>query len=193
MPSLFRSSSSMALPDDISHVIKVASGDEEACRLAASMTGERSSVLVEATRLYLKQILFRPDADCFRVLGISPGAPKSLARDHLRLLLIWLHPDLNRDGDSIFANRVVGAWNEYSRNPNARAKKIDTGNSRSSGKGRPSVRPPLIQVERQMRSTRGVKFWGFIGLALIGLCAAAVTAFLPEFVKALTLALSFDK
>lgn len=193
MPALFRASSGMALPEDISDVIRVASGDEEACLHAVSVTGERSSVLVEAARLYLKQILFRPDADCFRVLGISPGAPRSLARNHLRLLLTWLHPDHNRDGDSIFANRVVRAWNEFSRNPPARPEKADPVPSRRRRKGRPSAALPLIHIERQVPPKRGVRFWGLVGLAVIGLCVGVATAFLPEYVSALATALPFDK
>lgn len=177
MPSLFHSSYSMALPDDISDVISIAAGDEEACRRAALATGERTSVLVESARLYLKQVLFRPEADCFRVLGVVPGTSKSVARDHMRLLLMWLHPDHNRDGDSIFTNRVVRAWAEFSKGPEKPLRKSEhRALSRGPRRLRVAARLPLIQTPTQVSSARRMRLWTLIAIALAGVCVAVVAA-----------------
>lgn len=194
MPSLFRSSSRMPLPADITDVIRIAAADEEACRRATSVTGERSSVLVEAARLYLKQVLFSREADCFRVLGISPEASKSTAREHMRLLMIWLHPDRNRDGDSVFANRVVSAWNEVSRNQSAPVANIRGRTAVGiDRKTRRRLRVSLIPVERAGRKKKRARFWTVLAVATAGICVGALAFMFPEQVRAVASALSFDQ
>jgi len=114
MPVLAHSIDKPPLPSDIFEVMQIATASPEVCQLAARATGQPASVLVEAARFYLQQVLLRPDADPYRVLGLAPGASRELARCHLRCLLQWLHPDVNKDLDSVYTERVLKAWREVS-------------------------------------------------------------------------------
>ena len=117
MPALGRRSVVPPLPPNIIELIRIAAASPEACRDAVAQTGEPRHVVIEAARFYLQQVLFRPDADCYRMLGIAPAASRATAREHMRWLLEWLHPDRNTNNnswDSVYAERVLKAWREVS-------------------------------------------------------------------------------
>ena len=114
MPALAMSAGTPPLPDDVLEVLRIAAASPEACHEAEQRTGMAGPVLVEAARFYLQQILFHPDADAYRVLGLASGAPREVARQHMGWLLQWLHPDHNDGLDAVFANRVLEAWREVS-------------------------------------------------------------------------------
>src|SRR6516162_3810517 len=115
MPALARSSVAPPLPPNIIELMRIAAASPEACEAAAAQTGEPSLVLIEAARFYLQQVLFRPDADCYRILGIKPATSRATAREHMRWLLEWLHPDRNNNSwDAVYAERVLKAWREVS-------------------------------------------------------------------------------
>jgi len=115
MPALARSPAAPPLPPNIIELMRVAAASPEACQAAAAQTGEPKPVVIEAARFYLQQALFRADADCYRILGIKPTASRAMARDHMRWLLEWLHPDRNHNSwDNVYAERVLKAWREVS-------------------------------------------------------------------------------
>jgi hypothetical protein len=115
MPALARSSAAPPLPPNIIELMRIAAASPEACQAAAAQTGESKPVVIEAARFYLQQVLFRVDADCYRILGIKPTASRAMARDHMRWLLEWLHPDRNHNSwDNVYAERVLKAWREVS-------------------------------------------------------------------------------
>jgi hypothetical protein len=115
MPTLARSSVVPPLPSNVIELIRIAAASPEACQVAAAHTGQPKPVVIEAARFYLQQVLFRPDADCHRVLGIEPSASRATARDHMRWLMEWLHPDRNNNSwDAVYAERVLKAWREVS-------------------------------------------------------------------------------
>jgi hypothetical protein len=114
MPALAQSAAMPPLPPDMLELIRIAAAAPVACEDAASATGEPVAVVVEAARFYLQQLLFRPDADAYRVLGIRPGDSRTTARTHMRWLLQWLHPDRNTGLDAVYAERVLEAWREVS-------------------------------------------------------------------------------
>src|SRR6516164_6910051 len=115
MPTLARSSVVLPLPPNAIELMRIAAASPEACQVAAAKTGEPPSVLIEAARFYLQQVLFRADADCYRILGIEPTASRATARDHMRWLMEWLHPDRNNNSwDGVYAERVLKAWREVS-------------------------------------------------------------------------------
>jgi hypothetical protein len=115
LPSLARASVAAALPPNILELIRIAAACPEACEAAVARTGEPTPVLIEAARFYLQQALFRPEVDCYRILGIEPTASRETARNHMRWLLEWLHPDRNGDSwDAVYAERVLKAWREVS-------------------------------------------------------------------------------
>lgn len=110
------------LPDGIGQLLRVAGGAKDQLAAAAAIAGEDEAIVLEAVRFYLQQILFHDEADAYRILGLRPDAEQSLAREHHRLLQLWLHPD--RSGgdawDSVYATRINRAWGQL-RTPQARA------------------------------------------------------------------------
>ena len=115
MPALARSPVLSPIPPNIIELMRIAAASPEACEVAAAKTGEPTPVVIEAARFYLQHILFRPEADCYRILGIEPNASRATARSHMRWLLQWLHPDRNHNGwDAVYAERVLKAWREVS-------------------------------------------------------------------------------
>jgi hypothetical protein len=150
MPAFASSMAASPLPVDVLEVIRIAAGSPEACRAAVLATGQPEPVLVEAARFYVQQILFRPEADCYRILGLRPGDPRELARVHMRWLLQWLHPDRNDGWDAIYAKRIVKAWREVSTRSGAAhptaggAASLRRANNRT-GRFSASTRLPLIK------------------------------------------------
>src|SRR5215472_18911186 len=117
MPALARSSVAPPLPPNVIELMRIAAGSAEACKAAVAQTGEPRHVVIEAARFYLQQVLFRPDADCYRILGVQPATSRATAREHMRWLLEWLHPDRNNNNnswDTVYAERVLKAWREVS-------------------------------------------------------------------------------
>src|SRR6516225_29263 len=115
MPALARSSAVPPLSPNIIELMRIAAASPEACRAAVAQTGEPRHVVIESARFYLQQVLFRPDADCYRILGIQPAARRETARENMRWLLEWLHPDRNNNSwDAVYAERVLKAWREVS-------------------------------------------------------------------------------
>ena len=116
MPALARTSSHLPFPRILSTSC-VSSGLSRSVRAAVATTGESTSVVIDAARFYLQHVLFRPEADCYRILGIEPVASRATARSHMRWLLEWLHPDRNNNSwDAVYAERVLRAWREVSAN-----------------------------------------------------------------------------
>lgn len=139
MPAFAASMSAAPLPADVLEVIRIAAESPEACRAAALTTGAPEPVLVEAARFYLQQVLFRPEADCYRILGIRPDDSRASARDHMRWLLQWLHPDRNGNWDAVYAKRIVKAWREVSNGSHAADdSRLTAGEAENQGQVNPS-------------------------------------------------------
>src|SRR5215467_9583159 len=123
MPTLARTSVLPAIPRNIIELMRIAAASPEACQAAVAKTGQPTQVVIEAARFYLQQMLFRPEADCYRILGLEPNASRATARSHMRWLLQWLHPDRNHNGwDAVYAERVLKAWREVSASDGGDAK-----------------------------------------------------------------------
>jgi hypothetical protein len=157
MPALARSSVAPPLPPNIIELMRIAAASPEACQVAAAKTGNPTSVLIEAARFYLQQVLFRADADCYRVLGIKPTASRATARDHMRWLLEWLHPDRNNNSwDAVYAERVLKAWREVSASNGSAARPSFSGahvSSKKRKRGRSAtIRLPWIERRMERRS-----------------------------------------
>jgi hypothetical protein len=157
IPALAQSIDKPPLPADIFEIMRIAAGSPEVCQAASQATGQPVAVLIEAARFYLQQVLLRRDADPYRVLGLRPGASRELARRHLRCLLQWLHPDVNRDWDSVYAERVLKAWREISADidsspiSNSRSPVLAGPGSRAPVSSRPRIRMPWIEKPRGKR------------------------------------------
>jgi hypothetical protein len=188
MPALARSSVAPPLPPNIVELMRIAAASPEACQAAVAQTGEPTAVVVEAARFYLQQMLFRPDADCYRILGIKPAASRATARTHMRWLLEWLHPDRNNDSwNAVYAERVLRAWREVSAADGSAAKPgfalaRVSANERKKGR-RPAIRLPWIERPAEGRSLAG-PYRAFIlwvvptGLVIIFLALWSANVFL---------------
>lgn len=156
MPLLARTSVLPPVPDGILEIMRIAAASPKACRDAAKVTGEPTPALIEAARFYLQQLLFRPDADCHRVLGLQPGASRATARSHMRWLLQWLHPDHNSDLEAVYAERVVKAWREVStlEGPDGRHNHIPNASNGAETRGS-QFRLPWIKYPPKVSSARG--------------------------------------
>jgi hypothetical protein len=189
MPALARSSVLPPLPPNIIELMRIAAASPEACQAAAARTGQPRHVLIEAARFYLQQVLFRPDADCYRILGIRPAAPRETARNHMRWLLEWLHPDRNNNAwDAVYAERVLKAWREVSAANGSAAKPSfelahDSSNQKKKGR-RQAIRVPWVErpVSRSlaMRNPyRTFVLWAVpTGLVIVGLAWWSASALL---------------
>ena len=112
-PSQVRSIRSAPLPDDVVILVRIAAGDEEATREAAEAAGRSGGVVREAATFFIEQVLLHPGADSYRVLAASPEAPYNELRRNMALLLRWLHPDSDPQGQrAVFATRVTRAWDD---------------------------------------------------------------------------------
>jgi hypothetical protein len=95
------------LPQDISALLRFLAGDLVASELTQGDAGR----LTDIVERYVVAVMLYPGAAPSRVLGVANGAPRDQARAHMRLLMIWLHPD--RAGDTWrapYSGRVLEAW-----------------------------------------------------------------------------------
>lgn len=98
---------------DVLPLIRIAAGDREATAAAAAATGQASATVVEAAVFFIQQVLFAPDSDSYRVLGVQHDWPAERIKEHYRWLMRWLHPDRNPDDwMAVFADRVNRAWQD---------------------------------------------------------------------------------
>jgi hypothetical protein len=103
-----------SLPPEMETLLAVAAeASPEALAENSRKLGEPEGRIREAARFYAREVLFHPDADAYRTLGVAPEASPEQIKLHHRLLQHWLHPDRQRsEDDSVFAARVNTAWNE---------------------------------------------------------------------------------
>lgn len=121
VPSQVRLFRSEPLPDGVLTLLRIAAGDDDAESTAAALIDRSRDVVRQAATFFIEQILFAPNSDSYRVLGVSPQATGSELRRNVALLLRWLHPDLDpASGRSIFVGRVTAAWNDL-KTPERRA------------------------------------------------------------------------
>ena len=100
------------LPADVLTLIRLAARDDETTQAVSECTGRSPATLRTAAVLYIQQVLWTPDGDHYRALGLARGAPQEKLAEHLRWLMKWLHPDRQHlVQESAFSHRVLGAWN----------------------------------------------------------------------------------
>lgn len=120
-PSQVRVVRAAPLPEDLVVLLRIAAGEDEAIRQAMKMSGRSAQAVSDAAAFFIEQILLFPEADAYRVLGSGPEASNGELRRNMALLLRWLHPDLDRQGErAAFTARVTCAWNDL-KTPERRA------------------------------------------------------------------------
>lgn len=112
-PGIFGRLREIELPEDVLLLIRIAAGEAEAREWACRASGEVEATVCEAAALFIQQVMFHPDSDSYRVLGVSPLAGPIQLKEHHRWLVRWLHPDRNPDEwDAVYADRVNRAWQD---------------------------------------------------------------------------------
>ncbi len=114
VPSRTRTARSEPLPAGVQTLLLIAAGEETVEIVSAVAATARSRDVIErAAGFFIEQILLAPDADSYRVLGVTPDADNAELRRNMALLMRWLHPDLDLKGErSTYAHRVTLAWND---------------------------------------------------------------------------------
>jgi len=112
MPSRVRYVRTAPLPDGLDDLLCIAAGDETKARHVASVLEREPDLITAAARFFVEQILLAPDADCYRMLGAEQTASAAGLRRNMALILRVLHPDVERDGLSVLAGRVISAWDQ---------------------------------------------------------------------------------
>ncbi len=113
-PSLAPAMRQARLPQDISVLLRFLAGNLAASELTQGDAGR----LMDIVERYVVAVMLYPGAAPSRVLGVAKDAPRDQARAHMRLLMIWLHPD--RAGDTwrvSYSGRVLEAWRQISSAP----------------------------------------------------------------------------
>ena len=99
------------LPSGVTELLKISSGDNEALLAAQESSRHSQEDIRHAAEFYVQQILFDPDGDNYRVLGVDPDDAETKIKLHYRLLVRWLHPDKNSsDWEVVFSERINRAW-----------------------------------------------------------------------------------
>lgn len=99
------------LPNGITELLKISSGDNETLLAAQESSRHSQEDIRHAAEFYVQQILFSPNSDHYRVLGVNPDDAEAKIKLHYRLLVRWLHPDKNSsDWEVVFSERINRAW-----------------------------------------------------------------------------------
>lgn len=155
IPALARTAAVPPIPANVVELMRVAAASPQACDAAVAATGESREVLIEAARFYLQQMLFRPDADSYRILGIEPGASRATARRHMHWLLQWLHPDRQGGWDGAYADRVLKAWREVSASAELAHPPHANNNGYAAAKNGTAAAIRLPWIKRPLRRKHG--------------------------------------
>lgn len=112
MPSRVRFVRAAPLPEGLDDLLCIAAGDETKAEHIAAVLQRDPELITAASRFFIEQILLAPDADCYRILGADRTASAASLRRNMALILRMLHPDVEREGLSVLAGRVTGAWDQ---------------------------------------------------------------------------------
>jgi hypothetical protein len=170
-PSLASAMRQARLPQDISVLLRFLAGDLAASDLTQGDAGR----LMDIVERYVVAVMLYPGAAPSRVLGVTKDAPRDQARAHMRLLMIWLHPD--RAGDTWrapYAGRVLEAWRQISSAP-SNVLPVDAPPPQIR---RPLTRPVrLAWVAQPVAKRRQNTMAAIVGPALVALALVAVAVF----------------
>ena len=121
LPSELRAARVRPLPGGITLLLAIAAGEEDALTEGAALLDRSKDTLIASARFFVEQVMLAPDSSSYRMLGVAADAPAGDLRRHIALVLKYLHPDRDPDGDrAALALRVTGAW-ETLKTPDRRA------------------------------------------------------------------------
>lgn len=150
------------LPEPLGVLLRLAAGASPADVSPAIVPLASPNDLRIAALFFIEQVLFRHDANYFRMLGLNPGAGLEQIKEHHRLLMRLFHPDReNQLGDAdgewkeAHATRVNLAYNTL--------RDVDSRRRYLAGLKSPPARPvvnaavPRVAVRRMAASPDS--FW----------------------------------
>jgi len=147
------------LPEGVPLLLRIAAGEPEAERRALELVDRPLAEIREAATFFIEQILLAPEASSYRVLGTTPEASAAELRRNMALLMRWLHPDVEGEGErSVFAGRVTSAWDDL-KTPERRAA-YDRRRASASPPARSAKSPKKLSAKRRRRSTKRVSNGG---------------------------------
>lgn len=107
-----------APPPGVTVLLQMLSGDDMLVGDAARAARIDRATLLICVERYVQETMLFPGAPPRRVLGVSEGSSVAEMRGHLKLLMMWLHPDQSDDPwRAAFASRVLEAWRAAGREP----------------------------------------------------------------------------
>ncbi len=160
------------LPQDTTALLAILANEPNALTSFLTKTGLDKEHAVAAVEYYVKSVILFPGASLVRLLAHEKGASREQLRSHMRLLLIWLHPDKNRsEWQAAYARRVLDAWKQLSKGQIARSPSIGNGSERDFSH-RPYVRPWIphpVEEFKTQRSRAGAQLLAFGVLIIVTL------------------------
>ncbi|MCG6869346.1 MAG: DnaJ domain-containing protein [Gammaproteobacteria bacterium] len=142
------------LPEQLGEVIEALGGGQQDPRFdtAARALDVTPEELREASRFFVRQVLFAPKGDFYRVLGVDPSAGAEQIKQHHRLLMRIFQPDRRHahEWERHFANRIHEAWTTL-RDP-----KMRRSYDRKLGPRR--IRPHTANAQAEAARTRARDF-----------------------------------
>jgi hypothetical protein len=115
------------LPSDMRDMLAIVGGNEDAITQAQQYTGQSRATLQEAAAFFVEQVLLDHHSDSYRVLGGTKSSSYEDLRHNMALLMRWLHPDSQWQGNhaainrEVFSSRVTRAWEDLKTEERRRA------------------------------------------------------------------------
>ena len=115
-PRLVRVMRSTRLPEGLTFLLRILSGERQALVEAQHMTRLDEEAIISIVEFYVLQVMLFRGASSRRILGVEPGAERSQIRRHMGYLMNWLHPDREANTWRVaFARRVLDSWHQIER------------------------------------------------------------------------------
>ena len=112
-PRLARAMRSKRLPEGLSFLLRILSGERQALAEAQRLTRLNEDAIISIVEFYVLQVMLFRGAPPRRVLGVELGAERSQIRRHMAYLMGWLHPDKEANTwRVVFARRVLDSWHQ---------------------------------------------------------------------------------
>lgn len=154
-PTTARRARQQPLPVETHFLLLLATGDDPTLTEAHLLSGRDPAMLQQAAAFFVEQVLLEAGRDSYRMLGVQPTDPIPKIRQHMALLMRWLHPDLDPAGQrALLAPRVIRAWDDVKTPERRRAYDAKRLRDEASAQWNPEHRGSASQG-RSRRQIRG--------------------------------------
>jgi hypothetical protein len=176
-PRLVRVMRSTRLPEGLTFLLRILSGERQALVEAQHMTRLDEEAIISIVEFYVLQVMLFRGASSRRILGVEPGAERSQIRRHMGYLMNWLHPDREANTWRVaFARRVLDAWHQIERGTEEDGPRLPSATTRT---GRQRFLIPWIAVRPPRAAWVSFPFIGIwrrlkqLGMAAVTLVVVA--------------------